>query len=76
MLKNKTAIITGASKGIGKEIALNFAKNRCNLFLISRTKSDLINVKNEILDIYKIKVSCYNTDIGNSESVRKVFKKN
>ena len=33
---NKTVIITGASKGIGKEIAINFASKKANIILISR----------------------------------------
>ena len=33
-LKNKCAIITGSSRGIGKEIAINLAKNGCNIYLI------------------------------------------
>ena len=40
-LQNKTAIVTGASKGIGKAISFDLAKNGCNLFLISRTEKDL-----------------------------------
>jgi len=31
LLEGKTAIITGASRGIGKAIALTFAKNGCNI---------------------------------------------
>ena len=75
MFKNKHAIITGASRGIGREIALEFAKNGCNLFLISRTKSDLEKVQNEILKNYNINISCYTTDIGNFESVKETFNK-
>lgn len=33
MLKGKTAIVTGAAKGIGKAIALQFAKEGCNIVL-------------------------------------------
>ena len=34
MLKGKTVIVTGAAKGIGKAIAVAFAKEGCKLFLI------------------------------------------
>ncbi len=37
MLKNKTVIVTGAAKGIGKAIALAFAKEGCNIALNYRS---------------------------------------
>lgn len=40
ILKNKVAIITGASKGIGKAIALNFATNFAKLVLICHKDMD------------------------------------
>ena len=40
-LTNKTAIITGAGKGIGKSIAIALAKEGVNLGLIARTAADL-----------------------------------
>ena len=55
-LHNKTAIVTGASKGIGKAISFDLAKNGCNLFLISRTEKDLEKTKKEILETYNVKV--------------------
>ena len=73
MFQNKNAIITWASRGIGKAIAIELAENGCNLFLLSRTKSDLEKVKREILKKHNIKISCYPIDIGNFESVKKVF---
>src|SRR5208337_3936698 len=35
--ENKIAIVTGASRGIGKQIALRLARNRVNLVLAART---------------------------------------
>ena len=75
LFQNKKAIITGASRGIGKAIAFNLAENGCNLFLVSRTKSDLEKVRNEILNDYKVNIFCYELDITNFESVEKIFKK-
>ncbi len=36
-LKNKTAVITGASRGIGKAIALQFASEGCNIVINFRS---------------------------------------
>ena len=51
-LKNQKAVITGASRGIGKSIAFKLAEHGCDLFLLSRTESTLDNVKNKILKTY------------------------
>ena len=40
LLKNKTAIITGSNKGIGKEILKVFSKNGANIFACTRNIND------------------------------------
>jgi len=47
-LHNKIAIITGAGKGIGRDIALTFAQAGAKLAVISRTESDLKSLAVEI----------------------------
>jgi 3-oxoacyl-[acyl-carrier protein] reductase len=47
-LQGQVAIITGASKGIGKAIALSFAKEKMKVALAARTKSDLDKVAEEV----------------------------
>lgn len=61
---NKTALITGASRGIGKAIALHFARHGYNIVLNSISRKDLLDqVEREILSIG---VSCISFigDIG------------
>ncbi|MBE0340295.1 SDR family NAD(P)-dependent oxidoreductase, partial [Paenibacillus sp. 28ISP30-2] len=55
-LKNKTAIITGATKGIGKAIAEALAKEGVNLGLISRTLPDLQKLQDSLGSTYGVKV--------------------
>ena len=43
-LKNKTAVVTGAGKGIGRACAIALAEAGANLIIISRTKKDLDEV--------------------------------
>ena len=45
-LKNKTALVTGAGKGIGKACAIALAEAGANLIILSRTKNDLDKVAN------------------------------
>jgi NAD(P)-dependent dehydrogenase (short-subunit alcohol dehydrogenase family) len=49
-LKNKTAIITGAGRGIGKDIAMRLAEEGCKVVLVSRTGKQLLKVKKDIED--------------------------
>ena len=48
-LKDKTVIITGGTRGLGKELCLEFAKNGCNvIFTYSRSQTESKKVKLEI----------------------------
>lgn len=69
-LKNKTAIITGGSRGIGKAIAGAFAREGANLFLIARTESELEATKKE-LEKYNTKIVSRITDAANEDDVAK-----
>ncbi len=46
-LKNKVIVITGAGKGLGKELAIMFAKEGAKVVISSRTKKDLDKVTKE-----------------------------
>lgn len=67
-LKGKTAIITGAGKGIGKALAIALAAEGVNLGLISRTAKDLEDLQNE-LKSYSVNISVSNTDVSDLQSV-------
>ncbi len=56
-------LITGATKGIGRAIALEMASNGFNLALCARNISDLESLKSQILKLYpNIKVLIKETD--------------
>ena len=46
--KNKVVLITGASSGIGKQTAIEFAKLGSNIILVARRKDKLEQVENEL----------------------------
>ena len=48
LLENKVALITGSGRGIGRAMALLFAKEGASVFLTSRTEKELAAVANEI----------------------------
>jgi 3-oxoacyl-[acyl-carrier protein] reductase len=63
-LNNKTAIITGAGKGIGKAAAIALAKEGVHLGLIARTSKDLEVLQQELTNNYGIKVFFATADIS------------
>lgn len=49
LLQDKVAIITGASRGIGRAIAIRFAQEGCSIAFTGRSRNDnMINVENEL----------------------------
>jgi len=56
-INNKNCFISGATGGLGRCIAREFAKKKCNLFLTSRSSSDLKEFKKELMS------TCKNIDI-------------
>jgi NAD(P)-dependent dehydrogenase (short-subunit alcohol dehydrogenase family) len=72
ILKDKIAIVTGGSTGIGKAIAVAFAKEGAKLVLASRTIVDLETAKKEISKIADTKVEIFPTDVSNPQEVKKL----
>lgn len=50
-LTGKRVLITGASSGIGKAMALSLGEKGCELFLLARRKEKLEEVANELKDV-------------------------
>ena len=73
-LKNKTALVTGAGKGIGKACAIALAEAGADLIIISRTQKDL-NVVSKIIKKFKSKCSSYVCDVTNYNQIKNVIAK-
>ena len=67
ILRGKNCLITGATGGLGKEIAKEFAKNGCNLFLTGRNNDKLNSLKNE-LENDQIKIDFEDADLSDAVS--------
>lgn len=73
-MKRNNILITGASSGLGKGMALEFAKQGCNLALCARRVENLEALRSEILTIDPaLKVFIRPLDVANAEDVFTVF---
>ncbi|XP_076075538.1 L-xylulose reductase-like [Mytilus galloprovincialis] len=70
-LDGKRALVTGAGKGFGREIAKRIAKCGAETFALSRTQEDLDSLKSEVPNINIINVDLQDWD-KTREEVRKV----
>jgi len=68
---NKIAVITGASKGIGRAVALGLSKMDFQTVLIGRNTVNLDEVSHKVLKQGGVKPVIYKLDITDSKSVKK-----
>ena len=67
------ALITGASSGIGRDIAREFAKRKYDIIIVARNEEDLKKVKNDIEKEYKVKVDHYAVDLIDRKACKKLY---
>jgi hypothetical protein len=74
-LKGRSVLITGASKGIGRAVADEFAREGCALFLVSRTAADLERAQGEILAHSDVPITIHAADLSRADAIQSVTAK-
>ena len=63
-LRGRKALVTGASKGIGRACAEALAEEGCDVVLVSRTEADLAKARGEIAAKHNVAVRYYALDLS------------
>lgn len=71
---NKVALLTGATKGIGKAIAIKLAEHDYNLFIVGRNAKQLCQAKDE-LETYGVSCEYLEADLSHSEVPEAIISK-
>jgi hypothetical protein len=74
-MKKLTALITGASDGLGKSFALELASRNIDLVLISLPQTGLDNLAKCIRLNFNVEVHCFELDLTQSESFLSIFER-
>ncbi len=70
---NKTALITGASGGIGLELTKIFAKEKYNLILVARSEEKLKEIAKELHEKHHVNIFVLAKDLSDSDSPKQIF---
>ncbi|MDC0344343.1 SDR family oxidoreductase [Pelagibacteraceae bacterium] len=73
-LKKKTALITGATKGLGRGAAIALAQAGANILAIGRNQTEL-NSLEKIIKKLKVNYSSFNCDVNNFELMKSYISK-
>jgi len=74
-LHGRKALVTGASKGIGRACAESLAEEGCDVALVSRTAVDLEAARSAIIAKHNVAVRFYALDLSDSRNVDKLAAK-
>jgi uncharacterized protein len=66
------ALITGASGGIGLELAEELAKRKIDLLLLARSEGKLKEICNRLVSTYQIKADYLSIDLSASDAIAKI----
>ena len=72
LLTGKTALITGAARGIGKQIALAFAKEGCNIAFTDLELNDQVVATRDEIAAYGVKVRAYASNAADFDAAHAV----
>ena len=72
LLEGKTAIITGAARGIGKAIALRFAQEGCNIAFTDLVYNEVAQKTEEEIGAYGVKVKMYASNAANHDETQNI----
>jgi short-subunit dehydrogenase len=75
MRDRPTALITGASAGIGKDLAHVFAENRFDLILTARNQSALESLSSELMANHKVRVEIIVRDLAYPSAPEEIYRK-
>jgi NAD(P)-dependent dehydrogenase (short-subunit alcohol dehydrogenase family) len=71
-LRGRKALVTGASKGIGRACADALAEEGCDVVLVSRTEADLAKAREEIAAKHNVAVRFFALDLSDGRNVDKL----
>ena len=74
ILQGKTAIITGATRGIGHAIAVRFAKEGCNVAFCGRTRNDRMVAVETEMEAMGVKAKGYAADVADYQQAQDFVK--
>ena len=71
--KNKVVLVTGSSRGIGRSIAVRFAKEGANVIINYKTHKREAEIIKDIISSYGNKCLCIGADVSNENDVKKMI---